>query len=155
MDYLKLYQNSIHNVIAVSGTSFTERHGAIINRFTDKVILLFDGDDAGANATIKTGWVLLRCGIEPLVVRPPEGMDPDDWVTIEKKDEITRKINFPKSYLDYHLEYNQALSFQGSDRRNYIIEVLKKINSIDDSICLLYTSPSPRDRSLSRMPSSA
>lgn len=134
MDYLKLYQNSIHNVIAVSGTSFTERHGAIINRFTDKVILLFDGDDAGANATIKTGWVLLRCGIEPLVVRPPEGMDPDDWVTNEKKDEVTRKINFPKSYLDYHLEYNQALSLQGSDRRNYIIEVLKKINSIDDSI---------------------
>ena len=134
MDYLKLYQNSIHNVIAVSGTSFTERHGAIINRFTEKVILLFDGDNAGANATIKTGWVLLRSGIEPLIVRPPKGMDPDDWVTNEKKEEIINKINSPKSYLDYHLDHNQALSLQGSDRRNYIIEVVKNINRIGDSI---------------------
>lgn len=134
MDYLKLYQNSIHNVIAVSGTSFTERHGAIINRFTEKVILLFDGDNAGANATIKTGWVLLRSGIEPLIVRPPKGMDPDDWVTNEKKEEIINKINSPKPYLDYHLDHNQALSLQGSDRRNYIIEVVKNINRIGDSI---------------------
>jgi len=134
MDYLKLYQNSVHNVIAVSGTSFTERHGAIINRFAEKVILLFDGDNAGANATIKTGWVLFRSGIEPLIVRPPEGMDPDDWITNEKKENIISKINSPKSYLDFHLEHNQALSLQGSDRRNYIIEFVKEISSIEDII---------------------
>ena len=126
MDYLKLYQNSIHNVIAVSGTSFTKRHGTIINRYTGKVILLFDGDKAGADATIKTGWVLLQSGIEPLIVRPPEGMDPDDWVTNENKEVIINKINYPKLYLDYYIEHKQALSLHGYDRRKYILNLQKK-----------------------------
>jgi DNA primase len=134
MDYLKLYQNSIRNVIAISGTSFTNRHGIIINRITGKVVLLFDGDLAGANAVIKTGWVLLRSGIEPLIVRPPEGMDPDDWITNQGKEHITNKINSPIRYLDFHLEHRKATSLTGVDRRNYIVEVLKDIDAINDNI---------------------
>ena len=104
MDYLKLYQNSIHNVVAVSGTSFTTQHAKAINRITEKVILLYDGDSAGANAAIRAGWVLLRAGIEPKIVRPPEGQDPDDWITNEETEIVIKAIESPKTYLDYHLE---------------------------------------------------
>ena len=134
MDYLKLYQNSITNVVAVSGTSFNARHAAVMNRITQKVILLYDGDSAGARAAIKAGWVLLKSGLEPLIVRPPEGQDPDDWISKEKNENILKKINSPETYLNYHISYNNALSLEGADRRKYIIEITKEISSIDDSI---------------------
>ena len=80
MDFLKLYQASIHPVVAVSGTAFTVSHTMALSRITTKVVLLYDGDEAGGNAAIKAGWVLLKAGLEPSIVRPPEGQDPDDWV---------------------------------------------------------------------------
>jgi len=134
MDYLKLYQNSIHNVVAVSGTSFTTQHAKAINRITEKVILLYDGDSAGANAAIRAGWVLLRAGIEPKIVRPPEGQDPDDWITNEETEIVIKAIESPKTYLDYHLEHNQGLTLEGSDRRKYIINIIKEINDVEDSL---------------------
>jgi|TARA_B110000467_G_scaffold47125_1_gene43100 DNA primase len=134
MDYLKFYQNSIHNVIAVSGTAFTVRHAIVMGRIAEKVILLYDGDSAGANAAIRAGWVLLQAGIEPLIVRPPEGQDPDDWVTNEKKENILKKLESPMTYLDYHLDLHQGLTLEGTDRRNYIIKLTKEIKSVEDSI---------------------
>ena len=80
MDFLQLYQAKIYPVVAISGTAFTERHALAVKRITKKVILLYDGDDAGGNAVINAGWVMLKLGIEPCVVRPPKGKDPDDWV---------------------------------------------------------------------------
>ena len=52
MDFLKLYQGSVSNILATSGAAFTKKHVSSLNRITKRVILLYDGDDAGANAAI-------------------------------------------------------------------------------------------------------
>ena len=105
-----------------------------MNRITQKVVLLYDGDSAGAGAAIKAGWVLLKSGLEPLIVRPPEGQDPDDWISNEKNEVVLEKISSPETYLSYHISYNNALSLKGADRRKYIIEITKEISNINDSI---------------------
>ena len=87
MDFLKLYQSSISNVLAISGTAFTKSHVSALNRITKKVMLIYDGDDAGANAVIKAGWTLLQGDLDPVVIRPPRGLDPDNWI-----DKVGEKI---------------------------------------------------------------
>ena len=134
MDFLKLYQASIHPVVAVSGTAFTPSHTTALNRITNKVVLLYDGDEAGGNAAIRAGWVLLKAGLEPSIVRPPEGQDPDDWVGDAGKESIISAIELPQRYIDFHVEFNQGSELQGADRQQYIIALVREIKGIENGI---------------------
>lgn len=134
MDFLQLYQAGIHPVVAVSGTAFTQRHAMAISRITKKVILFYDGDSAGGNAAIRTGWVLLKAGLEPTIVRPPKDKDPDDWVREVGRDEILLAIESPTTFLDFHLAFFDSGSLEGADRQQYILDIMREIKGIQDGI---------------------
>ena len=134
MDFLKLYQSTIHPVLSVSGTAFTSRHANSISKVTNRVILLYDGDDAGGNAAIRAGWVLLRSGLIPSIVRPPNGLDPDDWIDRSGKSEVMSEIESPKDYIDFHIELSKGDKLTGTDRQEYIINIAKEIKGIEDGV---------------------
>lgn len=77
LDVISLYQNGIENVVAASGTSFTEGQAKLIKRFTDNVTVLFDGDTAGVKAAFRSIDMLLGYGFNVRVVPMPDGEDPD------------------------------------------------------------------------------
>ena len=134
MDFLKLYQASIHPVVAVSGTAFTTSHTTALSRITTKIVLLYDGDEAGGNAAIRAGWVLLKAGLEPSIVRPPEGQDPDDWVGDAGKESVISAIELPQRYIDFHMEFNRGSELQGADRQQYINALVREIKGIENGI---------------------
>jgi DNA primase len=134
MDFLKLYQASIHPVVSVSGTAFTLKHASSLSRITQKVILLYDGDDAGGTATERAGWVLLRSGLIPSVVRPPKGTDPDDWVSNVGSEAVMSTIKEPLDYIDFHIAFHQGADLSGPERQKYIISLAGEIKNIDDGI---------------------
>ena len=134
MDFLKLYQGSITNILAISGTAFTREHTSSLHRITKKVVLLYDGDDAGANAVIKAGWVLLKGDLDPLVVRPPNGLDPDDWIDKAGKKGVQQSILKPKSYINFNILFHKGDMLKGADRKEYITYLAKEIKNIDDGI---------------------
>ena len=86
MDLLQLYQAVVEPVVSVSGTSLTKNHATIIARYKKPVVILYDGDSAGGNAAIRAGFVLLQAGVEAYVVRPPDELDPDDWLLKEGRE---------------------------------------------------------------------
>ncbi|MBA64298.1 MAG: DNA primase [Candidatus Marinimicrobia bacterium] len=134
MDFLKLYQSSIPNILAISGTAFTKKHVISLNRISKKVILLYDGDSAGGNAVLKAGWILLQGGLEPLVVRPPEGLDPDDWIDKAGKKNVLNEILSPQPYIYFNIAFNKGKTLQGSDRKQFINNLAREIKNIDDGI---------------------
>ena len=134
MDFLKLYQSSIYPVVSVSGTAFTSNHASSISKITKKVILLYDGDNAGGNAAIRAGWVLLKSGMVPTIVRPPNGLDPDDWIDQSSKAKVLSAIQSPKEYIDFHIELYNGNALKGSDRQQYIINLSKEIKGIEDGV---------------------
>ena len=134
MDFLKLYQSSIYPVVSVSGTAFTSKHAYSISKITKKVILLYDGDDAGGNAAIRAGLVLLKSGMVPTIVRPPDGLDPDDWIEQSSKAKVLSAIQSPKEYIDFHIELYNGNELIGSDRQEYIIKLSKEIKGIEDGV---------------------
>jgi DNA primase len=79
MDVVSLYQSGIHNVVASSGTSLT--HGQIrqVKRFGENITILYDGDAAGINATIRAIDLILEEGLNVKAVTFPEGEDPDSY----------------------------------------------------------------------------
>ncbi|HUI93054.1 MAG TPA: DNA primase [Chitinivibrionales bacterium] len=80
MDFLALYQAGIKNVIATSGTAFTDTHARILRRFTDKLFLVFDGDAAGILAAQRAIFVLAPYNFNIRVLTIPEDEDPDEYV---------------------------------------------------------------------------
>ena len=134
MDFLKLYQSTIYPVVSVSGTAFTSRHAIAISKITQKVILLYDGDEAGGNAAIRAGWVLYRSGLIPGVVRPPNGFDPDDWIDRSGSSEVLAAIGSPIDYINFHMELNKGGELKGTDKQQYIINLAREIKRIEDGV---------------------
>ena len=80
MDFLGLFQTDIKNVVATLGTALTEDHARVLARTAKSVVLLFDGDAAGLEATERSLPILLSVGLAPKVVQLPPGQDPDEFV---------------------------------------------------------------------------
>ena len=134
MDFLKLYQASIYPVVSVSGTAFTMRHALSLSRITQKVILLYDGDQAGGAAAERAGWVLLRSGLIPSVVRPPQGTDPDDWISSVGSEAVLTSIMAPLEYIDFHMKLHHGAELSGAERQQYIISIAQELKNIDHGI---------------------
>lgn len=92
MDCLSVFMVGIGNVIATSGTAFTEHQVRLLGRFTKRVVLSFDGDDAGLKAAEKTLAPLVEEGFEVRVVALPDGQDPDAFLRAHGAAEYARVL---------------------------------------------------------------
>jgi DNA primase len=79
-DLIALHQYGIRNVVAVSGTGFTSEQAALLARFCNRVILLYDPDSAGLKAAFRACGVLYNSAVEPRIVTLQRGYDPDTFV---------------------------------------------------------------------------
>jgi DNA primase len=77
MDYVSLAAREIENVVAGLGTALTAEQAALMARYTQEALLLYDSDAAGLRATFRSADALLGAGVHPLVVTLPTGEDPD------------------------------------------------------------------------------
>ncbi|MBN1127715.1 MAG: DNA primase [Chitinispirillaceae bacterium] len=80
MDFLTLYQSGIRNVVATSGTAMTAEHAHLLKRFTPRVVLVFDGDEAGQAAARRGVFTLAPFDLEVSVLVLPPEEDPDSYV---------------------------------------------------------------------------
>lgn len=79
-DLISLYQAGVQNVVATLGTALTEEHVRLLKGFPEKVILVFDGDTAGAKAALRSGPLFINQGLEFKIFALPKGYDPDTYV---------------------------------------------------------------------------
>ena len=134
MDFLQLFQAGIQNVIALSGTALTERHALQIRKFTHRVILAYDGDSAGIDASVRAGYLLLRFGIEPRIVQIPDGMDPDDWVRKSGADRLKEAVDKAVPVLPFHIQTKDAKSLPSVQRSEFIRDAVSQIAGVSDGI---------------------
>ena len=80
MDLVLSHQAGVKNTVASSGTAFTQMHLDRLKRLSTRIILAFDGDEAGFKASEKSASLALALGMEPKVAVLPEGKDPADVV---------------------------------------------------------------------------
>jgi len=80
MDCIALHQAGIGNAVAVCGTSLTEDQVRLLGRFTKKVVVNFDPDEAGDSATLRSLALLLQGGFGVRVLALPDRLDPDAYI---------------------------------------------------------------------------
>jgi len=77
IDLMRCWQKGIRNIVASQGTAFTEPHARILKRIAKEVVICFDADRAGQNASLKSIDVLLKEDLQVRIARIPPGEDPD------------------------------------------------------------------------------
>ena len=87
-DVIQLVQRGIHNVVSSSGTALTPEQIRLINRLTNNITVLFDGDAAGLRAAIRGVDLILEQGLNVKICTFPEGEDPDSFARNNDIDEI-------------------------------------------------------------------
>jgi DNA primase len=101
LDLAALVQAGFDQVVATLGTAFTPAQARLLARYTDRVLVSYDGDSAGADATARSLDLLLERGFEVRVVELPAGKDPDDFVRDEGPEAYERLLRQAPAYLEF------------------------------------------------------
>lgn len=104
MDVLMLQQNGIENVIASSGTSLSEEHAALLKRYTSEVVIVFDGDASGLQATQRGLQRLIAQGIRVRIALMPKGDDPDSFVKENGVDGFNELIEKAINLIEFQIQ---------------------------------------------------
>jgi DNA primase len=134
MDCISVYAAGFHNVIASSGTAFTELQAKLLGRFTKNVVVNFDPDTAGAKATERTLGLLIEEEFTIKVLTLEQGFDPDLYIRRKGKDEYENALRHSQKYFDYLIERARTQfpvrSAEGKAKAvNYLLPHVQRIPS--------------------------
>ncbi len=145
MDLVLSHQAGYRNTIATSGTALSDStiskenvvsNLGLIRRLSDNIVLAFDGDKAGFNASNRAARIALSLGMDVKVTTMPTGIDPADLISKEGVDAWRKAIKDSKHIIEFLL--NKTLEESGSDLRKagrLIKEnILPYVNALDSSI---------------------
>ena len=141
MDVIRASTVGINNCVATMGTAFTKEQANIIRKMTDNVILCFDGDKAGEDATISAINVLEEIGINPKIIRLENDLDPDEYIIKNGKEAFVSKIEKAINVVEYKLELlKKNKNFNNlEDISNYIDNSIRELTKVNDEILVELT----------------
>jgi DNA primase len=134
MDCISVYAAGYHNVIASSGTAFTEMQAKLLGRFSKNVVVNFDPDTAGAKATERTLGLLIEEEFQIRVLTLEQGFDPDLYIRRKGKDAYGEAMRGSQKYFDYLIDRARS-SFpvrtpEGKQKAvNYLLPHIQRVPS--------------------------
>ncbi|HFJ5330846.1 TPA: DNA primase [Staphylococcus aureus] len=136
MDVIKSDTAGLKNVVATMGTQLSDEHITFIRKLTSNITLMFDGDFAGSEATLKTGQNLLQQGLNVFVIQLPSGMDPDEYIGKYGNDAFTAFVkNDKKSFAHYKVSIlKDEIAHNDLSYERYLKELSHDISLVKSSI---------------------
>ncbi len=135
-DVISLYQSGVENVVSSSGTSLTKDQIKLIQRYTQNITILYDGDAAGIKASFRGIDLILEQGLNVKVVLFPDGDDPDSYAKKVSTEELKSYIeSAQKDFVSFKTDI--LLTDSGDDpikRAALIKEIAASIALIPDQI---------------------
>ena len=132
MDVIALHSSGFTNAVATLGTAITSERARLMSRYTKKVIISYDADEAGQKAAKKAIQLLEEVGLEVGVIKTPDAKDPDEFIKEHGKDKFKEVIKSSKSKFEYNM--NGILSKYNidnpQDRINAVGELERLISDI-------------------------
>ena len=136
LDLIALYQFGVTNVAASLGTAFTPEQSKLLSRFTKKVVINYDGDDAGIKAAKRAIEHLLPQDFEIKVLVLPDGQDPDDFVRKNGAESYNEARGRAATFLNFLLDASLKDRSLGNPKQKAeaIEEVMPLISAIKNPI---------------------
>jgi DNA primase len=132
-DCIALHQGGIANAVASLGTALTDQHVATIKRFVRRVVLVYDGDQAGLDAADKAAARFLAQDVDLRVLTLPDGMDPAEYMTAHSAEAFQRLVDGAPEAWEF--------KFQAARKRYGLGSVDARQRVIDEMLTLLSAAP--------------
>ena len=137
MDVITAYQAGFKNTVATLGTALTEFQAKLLKRYAETVIISFDADQAGIEASYQAALTLQKIDADIRIARIPNQSDPDKFILDKGSDAFQSQVidqsqTFTKFYMEYkQKDYNLTIE---SDRLEYIEEMVKHLSTIQNEV---------------------
>ena len=132
MDAIALHQYGFDCAVASLGTSLTEEHAVLLSRYTENVVLIYDGDEAGQRAAQRAIPMLEKAGLQVKVLQLKDAKDPDEYLKKFGADKFKLLLNESSNRVEYQLN---------AIRRKYDLNVdeqrVKFLQEAAELICTL------------------
>lgn len=136
LDLIVPYQFGIRNVVASLGTALTPEQAKLLGRFARKVVVNYDGDNAGVQAAKKAIEILLAEDIEVKILVLPDNSDPDEFIRKSGASEYQRQRGEAQPYLQFVID--QAVRDRKltnpADKEAAIDEVLPYVRAVNSRL---------------------
>ena len=136
MDAIALHQYGFDCAVASLGTSLTEEHATLLSRYTEQVVLIYDGDEAGQNATKRAIPMLEKAGLQVKVLQMRDAKDPDEFLKKFGADRFRLLLEESSNRVEYQLRAIQKkydLSVD-EDRVKFIGEAAELVSSLGSAV---------------------
>lgn len=139
-DVIQFYQTGIKNVVSSSGTALTSQQIRLINRLTNNITVLFDGDAAGIRASIRGIDLILEQGMNVKVCTFPDGEDPDSFAKSNTLDELS---DYLKTNAKDFIQFKASLLVKEANN-----DPIKKAETIREIVNSIAKIPDPIKREI-------
>ena len=136
MDAVALHQYGFDCAVASLGTSLTEEHASLLARYTQQVILIYDGDEAGQNATQRAIPMLEKAGLQVKVLKMRDAKDPDEFLRKFGADRFRILLEESSNRVEYQLKAIQKKYDLNIDeeRVNFITEAADFVSTLASAV---------------------
>ena len=136
VDVVTMHQYGFDNAVASMGTSLTEEQANLLKRYTEQVVLLYDGDAPGQKATRRAIPILEKVGIHVKVLQIPNDMDPDDYLREYGAEKFKMLIDGSSNRVEYQInailkKYNIA---EDEQRIKFVQEAAELISTLGSAV---------------------
>ena len=136
MDAVSLNQAGVKNAVASLGTAFTEEQARLIKKYTKEVVLSYDMDNAGQNATMRAIKILEDSNIPVRILTIPQGKDPDEFIKKYGKDVFDNLVDKAQTAFEYKVKrLRDAINIESMDGKiKFLNEIAKIISNVYNSL---------------------
>ena len=136
IDVITLHQYGFDCAVASLGTSLTEEHAALLSRYTEQVVLTYDGDEAGQRAAKRAIPMLEKAGIRVKVLKMRDAKDPDEFLYKFGPDAFRLLLEESSNRVDYQLgAIASKYDLKDDDQKiRYVQEAAELICTLDSSV---------------------
>ena len=136
IDVVALHQYGFDNAVASLGTSLTEEQAALMTRYTDQIILIYDGDKAGQNATQRAIPILEKAGLQVKVLQLRDAKDPDEFLKKFGADRFKLLLEESSNRVEYQLNaIRRKYDLRDDDQKvKYLQESAELISALSSSV---------------------
>ena len=128
MDVIALHAAGITNAVATLGTAITSEQARVMSRYTKKVIISYDSDEAGQKAAARAIQLLSEVGLDVAILKVPGSKDPDEYIKTYGADKFREVISGSKTPFEYSLD--NVLSRYDINLAQDKIKALKELTNI-------------------------
>lgn len=136
IDVVSLHQAGFTGAVASLGTSLTSEQARLLSRYTDRVILAYDGDSAGVKAADRAIRIFEQIGVKVRVLRIQGAKDPDEYIKRFGADSFRNLIDGSPDKLDYQIEQIRAKHDVTSDsgRVSFLDDITELLSQVSNSV---------------------